>query len=327
MGFACCSASMHKTLQAKIKKWWQINHLCFLLPAMYHGHEHKWVFLDAGCVGCQLCGVIHVCHEKHNIVPCCSERQDDSSVVCLLTGIVLSTTMFFESEISISDFKIDSYTSMGKIGKKIKVPLEISQQIITQTVHNMMHLLLFSEKAQKARDMEEHRYRKKIAGAFNKHVSQKRYQFNQYNILEGIEYSMSVISKYRKICPRKKTLGTARRHEIAAKIIQFVSKLTLPKPYVLSHQTEKFNNLITSIMYICGDGIVYKGITYLEKFSVLKRILPLELTLLSCFRIQPKVVTDGENVIKMCINTIISNPKKNVFANCEPENKKKKTPV
>jgi len=319
---------MHASLEKRIAKWWQLNQFCFMLPPMYDGHEHAWVSLDAGCVGCSLCGVVHVCHEKNNVVPCCAERQDDSSVVCLHTGIVLSTTMFFESEISIADFKIDSYTSMGKLDKKTKIPVETSQQVISQTVHNMIHLLLFSDKAQKSREMEERRYCKKLAGAFSKHASQKRYQFNQYNILDGIEYSMSVISKYRKIDNKKKRrLSSGKVQEIAANIIQFVSRLTLPKPYILSHPTEKFNNLVTSILYICSDGIVCDGVTYLEKFAVLKTLLPLELTLLSCFKIQPKVVTDGENVIKMCINNIIAHAPKNVFTTppAPPVKKKKAT--
>ena len=318
---------MHASLRKRITKWWECNQLRFLLPAMYDGHEHVWESLDAGCVGCSLCGVVHVCHEKNNVIPCCAERQDDSSVVCLLTGIVLSTTMFFESEISIADFKTDSYTSMGKVGKKIKVAVEISQQVISQTVHNIIHLLLFSEKAQTSREIEEKRYRKKIAGAFSKHAARKRYQFSQYNILEGIEYSMSVVSKYRKIDTKKKKLSAATTQEIAANIIQFVSRLTLPKPYILSHHTEKFNNLVTSILYICSDGIVCDGVTYLQKFAVLKKMLPLELTLLTCFKIQPKVVTDGENVIKMCINDIITRAPQNVFSTPPANNLKKKKSI
>jgi len=62
----------------------------------------------------------------------------------------------------------------------------------------MIHLLLFSEKAKMAKEMERKRYKKKIAAAFSKHVSGQRYKFNQYNIIEGIEFSMSAVSKYRK---------------------------------------------------------------------------------------------------------------------------------
>jgi hypothetical protein len=300
---------MNKSVQKKIYSWWHKNQYCFMLPAMYGGHEHDWIFLEAGCVGCRLCGVVHICQERCNIIPCCRERQDDSSEVCLLTGIVLSTTTFFESEISILDFKSDSYTNMQKPAKKIKVSHEVSQQVISDTTHAMMDLLLFSDKAKLAKEMERKRYKKKIAAAFSKHVSGQRYKFNQYNVIEGIEFAMSAVSKYRKIKPITSTVSKAETDEIKKVIIEFVSKLVLPKPYVLCHQTEKLNNLITSIIYICSDGICYNGTTYLKRFSVLKKVLPLELTLLSCFKIQPKIVTDGENIIKMCINDMISRKK------------------
>jgi len=301
---------MNKRLQDRIDSWWHSNQLLFLLPAMYGGHEHTWVFLDAGCVGCSLCGVVHVCQATNNIIQCCRERQDDSSVVCLLTGIVLSTTTFFESEISISDFKTDSHSCLQKNSKKIHVPYEISQNIISDTVKHMIELLLFSDKAHEAREMEKKRYNKKILAAFNKHVCGQRYKFHQYNIIEGLEFSMNAVSKFRKTQISENVLSETETNNIIKSIIEFIGKLNLPKPYILSHHTEKFNNLVTSIIYICADGICDNGVTYLQKFPVLKNILPLELTLLSCFQIQPKIVTDGENVIKICINNFIEKKKK-----------------
>jgi len=198
---------------------------------------------------------------------------------------------------------------MQKPAKKIKVSHEVSQQVISDTTHAMMDLLLSSDKAKLAKEMEQKRYKKKIAAAFSKHVSGQRYKFSQYNVIEGIEFAMSAVSKYRKIEQITYTVSKAETDEIKKVIIEFVSKLVLPKPYILCHQTEKLNNLITSIIYICSDGICYNGITYPKRFSVLEKVLPLELTLLSCFKIQPKIVTDGENVIKMCINDMISRKK------------------
>jgi hypothetical protein len=198
---------------------------------------------------------------------------------------------------------------MPKAAKKIKVAHEVSQQIISETTEAMIELLLFSEKAKMANEMERKRYKKKIAGAFSKHVSGQRYKFNQYNIIEGIEFSMAAVSKYRKIKPSTYVVSKVETDEIKKVVVEFVSKLNLPKPYILCHHTEKLNNLITSIIYICADGICANGTTYLKRFSMLKEVLPLELTLLSCFKIQPKIVTDGENIVKMCINDLINRKK------------------
>jgi len=190
-----------------------------------------------------------------------------------LTGIVLCTTTFFESEISITDFKIDSHACIQKNAKRINVPYEISQNIISDTVNNMIQLLLFSEKAHQAREMEKKRYDRKILGAFNKHVCGQRYKFHQYNIVEGLEFSMNAVSKFRKTQISEQVLSSTEANDIIKCIIEFIGKLHLPKPYILSHPTEKFNNLVTSIIYICADGICDNEITYLQKFSVLKNIL------------------------------------------------------
>jgi hypothetical protein len=62
-------------------------------------------------------------------------------------------------------------------------------------------------------------------------------------------------------------------------------------------------------MYVSRDGIRFNGQVYLPKTPVLAAILPLELALSKCFETQPKIVTDGENIVKMCIrNTFFSSP-------------------
>jgi hypothetical protein len=89
--------------------------------------------------------------------------------------------------------------------------------------------------------------------------------------------------------------------------VSLLSTIQLPRQFIFNEQNEKMKNLVISLVYISSDGISYDGHTYMPKISGLKQILPLELVLSKCFGIQPKIVTDGENIIKMSIKTTKAN--------------------
>ena len=88
----------------QIDEWWMRWHLTFLFPPMYSGHTHVWKSINSECVGCIACGVVHLCSSPSNIVPCAVEQQDDTSLVCTYTGIVVNNSSFFDPETSIADY-------------------------------------------------------------------------------------------------------------------------------------------------------------------------------------------------------------------------------
>jgi len=98
-----CSVMQSKT-RRKIEAWWDLWHLTFMFPPMFRGHEHNWCSISSDSVGCTTCGVVHVCGDSVNIIPCNVELQDDSSIVCTYTGIVVKTSSLFDPETSIGEY-------------------------------------------------------------------------------------------------------------------------------------------------------------------------------------------------------------------------------
>ena len=296
---------MDAVTRRKINDWWNHWHLTFLFPPMYRGHTHTWSTITSECVGCTACGVVHVCSSSVNIVPCNVEQQDDTSLVCTYTGIVLNNTSFFDAEASIADYNAghccmhaDSHVHTRpnrnpSLQNKIEVLDNITSSVIA--------LLFFSKQARDARETEKNRYNRKISCLFTSHVSRSKNSFAPCNILDGIESCMDGVSSYRRPIRDEDIPPPRHFKQLQRVIVLFLSRIELPRQYIFTEHNEKMHNLVISLMYISSDGISVGGCTFLPKFAGLKKMLPLELVLFRCFGIQPKIVTDGENVIKISI--------------------------
>lgn len=83
--------------------WWRTRK--FLLPPLYGGHKHAWVYVDAGVVGCRLCGLVHVCElGQGNVVPCELQYTDEGSCVCALTALELQRSMFMDEQLDVESY-------------------------------------------------------------------------------------------------------------------------------------------------------------------------------------------------------------------------------
>ena len=276
-----------------------------MFPPMYKGHEHVWSTINSECVGCTKCGVVHLCSSPCNIVPCAVEQQDDTSLVCTYTGIVVSSTSFFDPETSICDYNagyFQMHVDTRAHTHVHKTPsLQHKIEILEAITSSVVHLLFFSKQAHLARETERVRFNRKLTSIFTAHVSRSKNSFAQCNIVSGIEACIFGISSYRRPVDFHDIPPLRHFQRLRRVIVTLLSQIELPRQFIFSEQNEKMKNLIISLMYISSDGISYDGKEYLPKFDGLKSILPLELVLSKCFGIQPKIVTDGENVIKMSI--------------------------
>ena len=92
-----------KKRRAPWSAWWRSRN--FLLPPMYGGHKHRWVYVDAGAVGCELCGVVHVCElGPQNVVACELQYTDEGSCVCALTALELRCSMFMDEQLDVETY-------------------------------------------------------------------------------------------------------------------------------------------------------------------------------------------------------------------------------
>ena len=303
----------------KIQAWWNLRHLTFTFPPMFRGHVHEWCSISSDSVGCSLCGVVHICGCSQNIIACNIELQDDSSTVCTYTGIVIKSSSLFDPETSISEYNAGSSTqgAFCRITTYDKRAPSLLQK--TEVLHSMTRkviwMLFFSPQAQNARDLELLRYNRKIVQIFTAHSLKKKNSFRHCNILEGIELCCNGVATYRKPVDIHGIPPLQHFDHLQHVIILLLSHIELPRQFIFSESNERLKNLIISLVYISSDGISFQNHVFLPKFVGLKNILPLELMLAKCFGIQPKIVTDGENVIKLSIK---QNTKKLHPYHCAP---------
>jgi len=298
-------AGMDSITRRKINDWWNQWHLTFLFPPMYRGHTHTWSTISSECVGCTACGVVHVCSSAANIVPCNIEQQDDTSLVCTYTGIVLNNTSFFDPEASIADYNAGHFCmhadSHAHARPNRNPSLQHKIEVLDNITSSVIALLFFSKQAHEARETEKIRYHRKISSLFTSHVSRSKNSFAPCNILDGIEACIDGVSSYRRPIGSEDIPPLRHFKRLQRVIVMLLSRIELPRQYIFTEHNEKMRNLVISLVYISSDGISVEGSTFLPKFDGLKKMLPLELVLFRCFGIQPKIVTDGENIIKISI--------------------------
>ena len=305
-------AGLEPGLAQLIQKWWKRHTLTFLLPVMYKAHTHDWMSISMDCVGCRLCGVVHICGIRDNIVPCSLQLQEDSSMVCTYTGIVVKTTTLYDGQTSVAEYQADHLHPLcahSILPAKKCMSMAHKIDIVTRITSDVIDQLFFSEQARSARDFEMQRYNRKIKKSFADYLSKSRVCFAQANLLDALEASMRAMSSFRKPVQEDNIPPRAHFVQVQRAIVILLSRLKVPRPYVFTENSDKIKNLVVSMIYVARDGICFKGQVYLPKFPVLASILPLELALSKCFETQPKIVTDGENIVKMCIkNTNFCTP-------------------
>ena len=301
--------SKQQSTQGKYQAWWQQRENTFMLPPMYAAHAHAWERIDVECVGCTTCGVVHVCGHPRNVVPCRQEQQPDSSIVCTMTGVVLANNSLFDSNVSYVDFAKDTNVSRAQCVKRTHHPppritmLDEVEFLWTLCV-NMGALLLTSECARTARETEQQAYVNKASTCFARHLKRNRSAFEQYNLLDALEATMLCVKHVRvpsqaSACPPLQHL----RH-VMREMVELMMCLELPKPYQPRAGNDKIQNLVIALYYIAIDGITAGGHVFLTQCLLLKPLLPLQLQLWPVFKLQPKLITEGENVVKMCIKNL-----------------------
>ena len=294
--------------RASVRLWWEKNQHLFLLPACYGGHKHVWTVIDLDCVGCTMCGVVHICGDRNNIVPCCQELQSDTSVVCTYTGVVIENSTMYNETCSTQSFRIDS-VSMPSVHdttpiKKPSTKSQLSQmEKIRHLAKQIIQQLFFSEDAARCREKEEQRVSQKIQAAFVNHTQKNRFQHGCYDILSALESSIHVYNQFhRENDPEQlRAINWKKFQDHLCYTIGFIFN---PSQLQVHERNDFFRNLIIAYIYMSKSGLKKSSVTFIPEHKILTQCLPLEVFLWPCFKIQAKVITEGENILKHFINKL-----------------------
>ena len=288
----------------KVKTWFSQN--TFLLPPCYGQHQHVWQKLDIDTVGCKICGVLHCCSCSKNIVPCQKEFQNDTSVVCLLTGIVLQDSSLFVHNCSKEEYRSQQLLAVNTAHAQActsKTSLIENIESTRQQISQCISLLLYSEKAQDSRVKECTRLRKKVNIVFSANVTAQHAKRKTVDVLEALESS---ILFHNKIC-----------RDVQVEIPDFsyweffidhaavvLTSFNLPRQCSTAAKHDNYKNLIIAYIYMARIGLVIKNVQIVPAVPLLDKLLPLEILMWSCFDIPSKIITEVRKCCKRVLRLV-----------------------
>lgn len=287
----------------KIVSWWNFNMHKFLLPPAYH-HNHEWEDISVGVVGCSLCGIIHKCGVK-NIAPCQLEIQDDSSVVCVLTGLVSKQSSFYDSCISTSDYRVQSISTSYDQPKTDTVSKSKSDQMeaVRAVAEKVIRDLLYSENSKEAKSREIARMSKKVKSSFMSSCTSCESQ-SRLCVISALEKSIETFNNFDRKLDSCTVPEFDYWEDLVTHVCFTLTTLKLPKQFYISSRNENFRNLVLAFIFMCKSGLTVNSVLFVPYVELFSQILPLEVFIWGCFCLQPKALTEGENVIKQAVNNM-----------------------
>ena len=298
----------------KIQHWWDCNCRSFIFPAFYGTlhHKHRWETIELGVIGCTDCGILHVCSiAERNCVPCALEIQKDSSAVCVYSGLVISLQCTVHEDISVDEYMSGHAVLYGTVQTK-KRKLQSNEEkieIIKGMTWRAIDTLLYSRGTKMAYEHERKKNVKKIETAFLNAIHNDSYGFRKTDIISCLEYVIQYTSSNRST-PSVDFLPPRRHWNfLVQNITMLLLWINIPKPYCVTESNDRMFNLIVSLVYMSSRGICSNNVIFLHKNYLLKDILPMEPLLFQCFHLNTKNLTEGENIIKLCINEMCKTKK------------------
>lgn len=253
-----------------------------------------WQKIDIDCVGCSICGIVHCCSCSKNIVPCQKEVQSDTSVVCLLTGIVLQDSSLFVHNCSKEEYRSQqsfAHSTTHACTFTPKASLIENIELTRQQIAQCISLLLYSEKAHDSRVKECTRLRKKVNMVFSTNVTAQRTKRKTVDVLEALECS---ILFHNKICrdvwvDLPDFLYWESFIDHAAVVL---TSFNLPRQCSIAAKQNNYKNLIIAYIYMARIGFVVKNVQIVPAVPLLDKLLPLEILMWSSFDIPSKIITE-----------------------------------
>lgn len=316
-----------------VRRWWHENENIFLFPPAYPSHKHQWTKIDLDIVGCVRCGIVHVCEEAKNIVPCCLEILDDSSVVCALTGVVKKTSSFYDAGISTRDYRINSInpTDSDVRGEKKQEKTKMEKlEIVRLHTENILKLLLYSDAAKESRRRENMRVCKKVqiafASKYNEMVS-TRARGTSICIIDAFQNAVQTFSQFDRHNLDELIPPFEHWESLVSHICLVLTYMDLPRQFSIGAKNENLKNLILSFIYMTKVGLTVQNTVFIPKIEIMQKILPLEVHMYSCFNLASKSITEGENTLKRCINGMTGEKIEQFSKMCNPLRKRKRAEI
>lgn len=238
-------------------------------------HRCEWQKIDIDLLGCQICGNIHQCSYGH----CTQTIETNDGLVCELSGVVIHTKKFVESEY------MDTMVVTG-------VEMTELQQVMSGDVTHIVTSMLCSNK-------HVHLKQKALQNALLQTCVFPKTGIMHNNVMQ---LCIGILTEFSQ----KKYTFSFFSHTYRLQLIKFAVEhccrvLQILVRYGMVIKANEIQRLTVGVLYLMRCGVVMDGKQILPCEKALCDILPPEILLLSSFGVHPKYITEMENRLKFCL--------------------------
>ena len=269
----------------------RINIRCHVMHAVWrrvrspfrsiHCTDHQWEQYDVDKAGCRRCGACHECKPHVLNSKCPLVLNDDYTVCCSVTGMMINSSSCAEVEFT-SNTTIQS-------SQQIATPPDVREHI-----QRTLQWFMQGDIIERCMQDEVTRIKARFAVVLMKeHRFQVRYNRKKAHVMDILAASVHSISPgqclactgetYRKCCEC---------------IIECVMKLGM------TGQVMKKTQLVIGLLYMMKQGLVIHNTQILPKIPTLAYCLPHESMFGKYYALSTKLLCETENEIKLVIRTM-----------------------
>ena len=258
---------------------WRLIKQPFVLPCGYaHTHECQWKTIDAGLLGCALCGAIHQCAD----LLCKNVIETDDGTVCALSGMYIRTQQFVATEYQDTVNLTDMKTSH-----------RIIEETAFEDIHSIFEKILLSKTAQ------DLLIKQQLASVLKMHQQFKRN--TQNNVVWCCQVMQTIRNDIRYFDE------TVRRNVLKVSSRNCFNVLSiLVSDFGMYIKTSELQEMAVGLLFLMRTGIYSQGKIILPAIPALAHMLPAEGVLKSHFNIRSKYITESENRAKQCLRHVSS---------------------
>ena len=274
--FDLSSTRMRKHVIEKNVHIWKLLRSPFTLPTLTcKTHICDWEIIDLDVYGCCTCSQVHVCAYGS-----CETVETEDGLVCALTGVVVHTKRFVETEF------VDTVCLFG-------TEISDAHESMHAQVSTIVTCILCSNTSNRIRDLSLSVVLRKSS-----EICLRNFRQNKNLVLTCI----LLLQSFNKTQYIFTYMTKQKRQELVKHVVistlQIFHLLIAQGMCIRSNEVQR---LAVGALYLMRHGVYNDSCVVLERKKELKMLLPPESTLLDNYGIHPKYITEMENRLKFCL--------------------------
>ena len=255
---------------------WRLARSPFVFPRDARAvHTCLWDKIDFNKAGCRLCSAVHVCDAMH----CRDVTIIDDTSICNVTGCILKRVLS-------CDTWNDRCLGWGKTAQHDECRDDFN-------VKQYIHEILMSDGAQRCIQHEKN----KVMQLFGSRIAHAA-ELSHGNALDACEIALCGVSAHIP-CDFVEHVRAAVCVE-CLRFIEPILKLFFGSSLFKCLKQNR-RPITCAMLYLMKTGVFFRNRTVLPKLPKLALMLPQECNLRTFFNINPSVITDTENKLKLMV--------------------------